>query len=92
MVKKFTVEKSTISTNGGYVNTLVSETKIKVFGVEKTTKHRLLLKTDEEIAKGTVDSIELNDYNIVARQSVIESGENAGVVITSQWLHRKVEA
>jgi len=88
MTREFTVEKSTESKNGGFVNTIVAESKVKVFGVEKTTKHRLLFKTDVAPEVGAKQEIDLSKYNIVQRESITQEG----VIITSQWLHEKVEA
>lgn len=82
---KLTVEKSTKSSNGGFVNTLVGETLIKVFGVPKTVKHRFLMKTDEEVPAGTTDNINLNDFNQVPQQSEMEDGK----IINVTWLHLK---
>ncbi len=88
MKQEFTVIKSTESTNGGYVNTIETEKVTTVFGVKKTSKLRFLIKSDEEIAVGTKDQLDLAAFQQVQRESVVEDG----TVITSTWLHQRVEA
>lgn len=89
-VMLFTVEKSTKSVNGGFVNTLTTEQKITVFGVAKTVKHRFLMKTDEEVPAGTQDEIVLSEYNQEKTESeVLDSTTGEVKIIKSTWLHRK---
>lgn len=85
----FTVEKSTKSVNGGFVNTLTAESKIKVFGVEKTVKHRFLMKTDEEVPAGTQDDIALSEYEQQKTENEALNEKGEVVVIKSTWLYRK---
>lgn len=87
MERNFKVIKSTESTKGGFVNTIETESTIKIFGVDKTTRNRFLMKTDGVVALGTQQVIDLDEYNQVPRSSELD-----GRTITSTWLHRKVEA
>lgn len=98
-----TVKKSTASKspNGGYVNTIEGESKAKVFGVDKTTKHRYMIKTDVEVPVGTQQEINLSDYSVNALTTVHTMDEAfghpvvtaEGVIKVSQtlWLHEKVK-
>jgi hypothetical protein len=84
----FVVEKSTESTNGGYVNTISTEKKSIVFGVEKTTKLRFLIKTDSKPELGASQGINLENYN----QQITHFMDDEGNQRSSVWLHEKVEA
>ena len=88
---KFKVTKSTKSTNGGFVNTLEGVSTSKVFGVTKTTKHKFLFKTDEEIPVGTEDELVLSDYNQNAFTSDVLDEHGETITITSVWLHKKAK-
>jgi hypothetical protein len=88
---KFKVTKSTKSINGGFVNTLEGESTSKVFGVTKTTKHKFLFKTDEEVLVGTEDEITLSDYNQTPFTSEVLDEKGEVVTITSIWLHKKAK-
>lgn len=83
----FTVEKSTESENGGFVNTITTERKSTVFGVAKVAKIRFLLKTEEQPAIGATQELDLADYKQVERSFVGENEE----IITSTWLHDLVK-
>ena len=82
----FTVVKSTESSNEGFVNTLETVVKTKVFGVDKSSKLRFLMKTDEQVTVGTSAELDLANYVQVKRESVLDDG----TVINSTWLHDKV--
>lgn len=86
---KFKVTKSTKSTKGGFVNTIEGESHIKVFGVNKTVKHKFLMKTDEEVPVGTEDDIMLSDYTQAPMSSEVLDEKGETVVITMTWLHKK---
>jgi hypothetical protein len=88
-----TVVKSTLSTKGGYVNTIEGVKKSKALGVTKTSKMRFLMKTDEAAEVNSVHVLDLSQYNQVVRESKVvnqETGEE--ITITSTWLHDKAEA
>jgi hypothetical protein len=82
---KFKVTKSTLSTKGGFVNTLEGESSVKVFGVNKTVKHIFLMKTDEQVPVDTTDDINLSDYTQETYKWVDDEGKDR----TSTWLHKK---
>lgn len=90
---KVTVEKSTLSSKGGYVNTIVGVKKTTALGVAKTSKLRFLMKTDEAAEVGSEHELDLACYNQVVRESKVvdqETGEER--TISSTWLHDKAEA
>jgi hypothetical protein len=87
---KFKVLKSTLSSNGGYVNTIEGLSESTVFGVKKTTKHRFLIKTDEVIEVGVEHDLPLGEYTQERRESQVPD-RNTGeeITIVSVWLHKK---
>lgn len=66
----FKVEKSTESENGGFVNTITAQigTK-KVFGQEVPVKLRFCIKTPTEVAVGTEQELDLDEFNITEYKS-----------------------
>lgn len=90
---KVIVEKSTLSSKGGYVNTITGVKKSTALGVSKTTKLRFLMKTDEAVEVGSEHELNMSDYNQVVRESKVvnqETGEE--ITIVSTWLHERAEA
>jgi len=95
MKHEFEVIKSTEATNskvGGFVNTLAVTQTTTRFGVKKTTVHRFMLKTDEQLEVGAKEVIDLNEFNIATYESELVD-ENTGELrkIRNQWLHEKVQ-
>lgn len=88
-MRDFVVIKSTASKNGGFINTLEHNAVVKVFGATKTVKQRVLLKTDTELSKDQTDKLDLSQFDIVPRTSVVEV-DGVGRVINSNWLQLKV--
>lgn len=94
---KFKVIKSTLSTKGGFVNTIEGESTLSIFGATKTTKHRYLIKTDTELKVGTEQQLDLAAFTRTTLQQVQSEGSEfgrdvvtaAGVVrvSTTNWLH-----
>lgn len=98
---ELTVIKSTQGKKG-FVNTLEAISKIKIFGVEKTTSHRFLMKTDAALPIGAKENVDMSQFtqNTLTQVQAQDSQfgrdvvTNAGVVRVSStvWLHSKVEA
>ncbi len=99
---KFKVLSSKLSVNGGFVNLIEGESKVKVFGVEKTTKHRFMIKTDEVVEIGAEQELDLGKYEkrvLTQVQSAdsqfghsVVTAEGIAKVSSTVWLHEKVEA
>ena len=86
---KVIVEKSTESSNGGFINKLVNkETKtVEVLGVTKTAeiKKTYYLKTDESVAEGLETEIDMDQFSITERPFTAADGTEMQL----KWLHIK---
>lgn len=83
---ELTVIKSTLSSKGGYVNTLAGVKKSTVLGVSKTSKMRFLMKTDEAVEVGSVHAVNLAEYKQVEYSSTVVDTDGVERVINSTWL------
>ena len=80
------VEKSTASSNGGYVTTLKGQQTIETALGKSTRNIRFLFKADEEIKAGKAFEIDLVDFDVVPIKSSLEDGTE----ITNTWLMPKL--
>lgn len=89
MIAEFTVEKSTESSKGGFINKLVmlAVVSTKVFGVTKTqeVKQTVYLKTDEKLKAGKKDKINLDEWTVIERPFTTPDG----TVVNLKWLSIK---
>jgi len=87
----FTVDKSTVSENGGFVTTLVCETEEAVVehnGVKIRKAGRKLtyyINTVDEYDEHDEIELDLDDFDIVERPFTTKKGKS----ITLKWLHLK---
>ncbi len=91
MKYNFEVIRSTESKNGGFINTLQTETTMKVLGVAKTTKHLYSLKTEESVEVGSKHELDMANFEVKTyvseyvdpKTGEVRHGEN-------KWLHEKL--
>jgi hypothetical protein len=91
-LQNFICKKSTASSKGGFVNTIVSETSksVIVFGQEKTetVTRTYYIKTPKPIAVNAKAELDLDNFRIVERPYTFvdeETGEEK--TIACKWLH-----
>lgn len=84
---KVIVEKSTESSNGGFINKLVNKTTkvVDVLGVKKTAEinRTYYIKTDEQVAEGLETEIDLTQFDVVLRPFTAPDGTEMQL----KWLH-----
>ena len=92
MLEKFKCVKSTESSKGGFVNTIVTEqTKsVEVFGQmkEDVIKRTYYIKTPKAIAVNSTADLDLGKFRVVERPYTFvdeETGEEK--TIACKWLH-----
>lgn len=91
-LENFICKKSTSSSKGGFVNTIVSETtkSVEVFGQIKseTVTRTYYIKTEKAIAVNATAQLDLGKFRIVERPYTFvdeETGEQK--TIACKWLH-----
>lgn len=83
---KFTVVDIKAGLNDvGFTAVIEAQQIIKVFGVEKTCKHKFRMKLDAEVPIGTEDDLNLSDYTQTPYTTETLEGEKRVTV----WLHKK---
>lgn len=87
----FKCESSTASKNGGFVNKMVAEQLMEVFGTKKAVRNTYYIKTVGAIKVGSEHKADLAQFDIVEREFVIPDGPSAGQVVALKWLTGKQE-
>lgn len=86
---EFTVEKSTPSSNGGFINTLVNMklVEVELFGIKelKEVKTSYHIKTSVALEVGKVDKLNMQQFDIIRRDFKGNDGKTASAL----WLAPK---
>jgi hypothetical protein len=86
---KLVVEKSTASSNGGFINTLTSIklVEVKLFGVTELKEVRTAyhFKTSAALTVGAEDDVNMQQFDIIRRDFIGDDGKTASAL----WLAPK---
>jgi hypothetical protein len=92
---KLTVEKATASTNGGFILTLANKVSVETpFGPKEQsiTHYMKVAELAAGVQVGYSATLDLDKFDIVLRDFIPETGDNAGQVIPCKWLQLKPAA
>jgi hypothetical protein len=87
-----TIEKSTESTRGGYINKLIAKADDLDLGNGITVpgaKQTFYLKTNEELAEEKVITLPMDKLDVVLRDFTFTNDEEEEETVQLKWLHAK---